>query len=242
MIIGKSLTALGGGGLKPEIRVTAKAGALLNLHFKNSSIILQSYQLGASETTHTFVVNVSETAYVVEDVTNGASVEVLVDAVSVFEAEIQYTLWLYRDGDECEDITGGWTINGYAPSDSKFIVNQAFTKNENNMSSTSPTTSLYFNIIGTSEIIDTSGYNTMYADATVLNKARKVYQLDVSKQSNIYSSFGILHYDDGSSIAFGYISNSKTIVIGGANLGSLFYLSKTYSSSDRVTIHRVWLE
>ena len=89
MIIGKSLTALGGGGLKPEIRVTAKAGALLNLHYKDSTIILQSYQLGASETTHTFVVNVSETAYVVEDVTNGKSVEVLVDVVAQYSVEIE---------------------------------------------------------------------------------------------------------------------------------------------------------
>ena len=77
MIIGKSLTALGGGGLKPEITVTAKAGALLNLHYKDSSIILQSYQLGAEETQHTFVVSVSETAYVVEETTNVASVEVV---------------------------------------------------------------------------------------------------------------------------------------------------------------------
>lgn len=90
MIIGKSLTALGGGGLKPEICVTAKAGALLNLHYKGSSIILQSYQLGASETTHTFVVSVSETAYMVEDATNKASVEVLVDAVAQFKVEIEY--------------------------------------------------------------------------------------------------------------------------------------------------------
>ena len=97
MIIGKSLTALGGGGLKPEIRVTAKAGALLNLHFKNSSIILQSYQLGASETTHTFVVNVSETAYVVEDVTNSKIVEVLVDSVAVFNTEFDYNRVLNGD-------------------------------------------------------------------------------------------------------------------------------------------------
>ena len=88
MIIGKSLTALGGGGLKPEIHVTAKAGALLNLHYKDSSIILQSYQLGADETQHTFVVNVSETAYVVEDTTNGASVEVLVDVVAQYSVVI----------------------------------------------------------------------------------------------------------------------------------------------------------
>lgn len=97
MIIGKSLTALGGGGLKPEIHVTAKAGALLNLYFKGSSIILQSYQLGAEETQHTFLVSVSETAYVVEDVTNGKSVEVLVDAVAVFNAEVDYNRVLNGD-------------------------------------------------------------------------------------------------------------------------------------------------
>ena len=111
MIIGKSLTALGGGGLKPEITVTAKAGALLNLHYKDSSIILQSYQLGADETQHTFVVSVSETAYVVEDVTNGKSVEVLADAVAVFDVVIDYIpngalFWL---GDRRTELSGGWT-------------------------------------------------------------------------------------------------------------------------------------
>ena len=55
-----------------------------------------------------FVVDVSETAYVVEDVTNGASVEVLVDVVAQYSVEIGYVLWLYKDGDECEDVTGGW--------------------------------------------------------------------------------------------------------------------------------------
>ena len=91
MIIGKSLTALGGGGLKPEIRVTAKTGALLNLHFKDSSIILQSYQLGAEETQHTFVVSVSDTAYVVEDSTNNLSIEVLVDMTALFYVKLKLT-------------------------------------------------------------------------------------------------------------------------------------------------------
>ena len=87
MIIGKSLTALGGGGLKPEIIVTARAGAALNLHYRNSSTILQSYQLGAEETQHTFTVIVSETPYVVEDTTNRASAEVLVSAVAQYNVE-----------------------------------------------------------------------------------------------------------------------------------------------------------
>ncbi len=90
MIIGKSLTAIVSGGLEPEIHVTALAGALLNLRLKNSSIILQSYQLGASETQHTFIVNMSDTAYIIEDATNGISVEVLVNTVSLFNAQIQY--------------------------------------------------------------------------------------------------------------------------------------------------------
>ena len=112
-IIGNPIMA----GAKPKasINVTAKAGALLNLHYKDSSIILKSYQLGAEETQHTFVVSVSETAYVVEDVTNGKSVEVLADAVAVFNVEIDYKpagalFWL---GDKCAELSVGWnTMQG----------------------------------------------------------------------------------------------------------------------------------
>ncbi len=102
MIIGKSLTALGGGGLKPEIIVTAKAGALLNLYYKGSSIILQSYQLGVVETQHTFIVDVSETAYVVKDATNNAIVEVLVDVVALFTVNISYGFNVYIGTDSGE--------------------------------------------------------------------------------------------------------------------------------------------
>lgn len=86
------MTALGGGGLKPEIIVTAKAGTLLNLYFKDNSIILKSYQLRVFETTHTFVVNVSGTVYVVEDMTNSGSVEVLVKSVVQHSVEFYYAL------------------------------------------------------------------------------------------------------------------------------------------------------
>lgn len=137
MIIGKSLTALGGGGLKPEIRVTARAGALLNLYFKGSNIILQSYQLGESETTHTFVVSVSDTAYVVEDMTNEASVEVLVDAVAVFEAEIKYIPYLYKDGVLYEDFTGGYDETKYNYS-SSYTCTSLWTKNADTLSANFP--------------------------------------------------------------------------------------------------------
>ena len=112
MIIGKSLTAIVSGGLKPEIIVTAKAGALLNLYMKNSSIILQSYQLGAYETTHTFVVDVSQTSYVIGDVTNNKSIEVLVDSVEQYRVSIIYPqkTYLYESGNKHNEITGDWSV------------------------------------------------------------------------------------------------------------------------------------
>ena len=160
-------------GLQSKIRVTAKAGALLNLHYKDSSIILQSYQLGASETTHTFVVNVSETAYVVEDVANSASVEVLVDTVGVFKAEIQYTLWLYRAGDPCKDITGGWA---------KVSTKGVITNYNDHMDLTATeapgsVTGYYFSTVNG---INTKGYKTLYADVSMVNGATGYFVLGLS--------------------------------------------------------------
>lgn len=153
MIIGKSLTALGGGGLKPEIIVAAKAGGLLNLRYKDSAIILQSYQLGADETSHVFTVNISETAYVVEDVlNNGAYVEVLVNATAQYNVKIEYKLWLYKDGNEYTATTGGWITQG---------SNGSLTKNSDHMVLT-----YLYQLYGAktqNTSIPNSGYNTLHA-------------------------------------------------------------------------------
>lgn len=216
MIIGKSLTALGGGGLKPEIRVTALAGALLNLHYKDSSIILQSYQLGAEETQHTFVVSVSDTAYVVEDVTNGKSVEVLVDAVTQYNVVIEYVLWLYRDGDGCDTVTGGWAVNDCMatgrPLRGTAILNDSGTQYLNAPGYTDAS-------LRTINKIDVSGYSTMFveftsifnqdfvalkstfsssststSEATIEATKPDTYSTDIS---NIVGSYYVVHYAGG---------------------------------------------
>lgn len=171
MIIGKSLTALGGGGLKPEIRVTAKAGALLNLHFKDSSIILQSYQLGTDETTHTFIVNVSETAYVVDDVTNGASVEVLVDSVCQYNVEIQYILYLYKNGNTYTSVTGGWGATAKKVIGAGNTRVPSLTFNDDNMffyipSQSSTSNATYEGALMTNNKIDTTNYSLLKAEWT----------------------------------------------------------------------------
>lgn len=42
------------------------------------------------------------------DGTKTATQDVLVDVITEYEIEMSYKLWLYKNGDECEDITGGW--------------------------------------------------------------------------------------------------------------------------------------
>lgn len=128
MIIGKSLTAIGGGGLKPEIRVTAKAGALLNLHYNGSSIILQSYQLSASETQHTFSVDISETTYIIDDVTNGKSIEVFVDTTALFDVEISYNRVLNGNFESGFD---NWSFVGTG-SDTNYWMKHIVSKGDKN--------------------------------------------------------------------------------------------------------------
>ena len=193
MIVGKSLTALGGGGLEPEIHVTAKAGALLNLHYKDSSIILQSYQLGAEETHHTFVVSVSETAYVVEDVTNSSRVEVLVDAVAVFDVEILYTLWIYKDGDGCDEVTGGWAVNDVCasgrPLNGTAILNDS----------------------GTQYV-----YNPGFSDSSLRTKNK----INLSNYSKIYATFTWIYSSDGDFIRLHSTYSSSSIVGLEAHIGA----------------------
>ena len=240
MIIGKSLTALGGGGLKPEIIVTAKAGALLNLHYKDSSIILQSYQLSSLETQHTFVVSVSETAYVVEDVTNSASVEVLVDAVAVFDVEISYRLYLYKDGDECESITGGWTTNGY--SRNSYTI-RAGSKESNalNIASATAAPTLTSTMFGTQNAIDLSNFSKVYLECLVGNANQYNPKFICCSSKKLYDSSAITEEIYGNTV----FPKGERIVLKmnikeGIQFGYVVWLSDNMTEAQRA--YRIWLE
>ena len=47
------------------------------------------------------------------DGTNTATQDVLVDSAMQYDIELSYIPWLYRNGDPCENITGGWTNDDY---------------------------------------------------------------------------------------------------------------------------------
>ena len=229
MLIGKSLTALGGGGLKPEICVTAKAGALLNLHYKDSSIILQSYQLGESETQYTFVVEVSDTAYVVEDVTNSASIEVLVDSIAQYSVEIMYTLYLYDgsdNGNEFIDVTGGWVQN-YGTNTQKESSYIVLTNSYGN----------YCGNIRTSVLIDVTNYSVLKMRYTATGQAGNFGVTSTTETWKGWANFAA----SGSAP----VTSSDSIV--SANISDIsgsyyIYIQTGDGGSTTLTVKEVWLE
>ena len=230
MIIGKSLTALGSGGLKPEITVTAKAGALLNLHFKDSSIILQSYQLRAEETQHTFIVNASETAYVVEDVTNGKSVEVLVDAVAVFVVEISYLpLYIVKDGTVQNGVQFEVSHENYNSSMYGTVSYDPLYIYRHGNGTTKLTTSV--NLTGASKICAT------------------VSKCSTNDVETNYARFGVLADALTSYTSFGKNTSASSISpvldvtsLAGVNTVGMFLKSNAIGTFPSVTVKDFWIE
>lgn len=69
------------------------------------------------------------------DGTRTKTQDVLIDAPADFEIEMPFDanyLMLYDFGDECEDITGGWTSSGYSSGTSGYTIS-AGTKNSDNL-------------------------------------------------------------------------------------------------------------
>lgn len=94
--------------------------------------------------------------------TNGtktATQDVLVDVITEYEITMAYRLYLYNEGDECEDVTGGWTIDGYVYTGEVYGVS-AGVKNADSFYLTSNPGSTAF---GTANKVDLSTYNTLYA-------------------------------------------------------------------------------
>lgn len=93
------------------------------------------------------------------DGTKTATQDVLVDVITEYEIEMNYKLWLYRDGDECEDVTGGWTNSGYTYNGS---ANQAVTKYSDSMYATTHIgDSLTAGIVNP---VDVTNYSTLFAE------------------------------------------------------------------------------
>lgn len=181
------------GGLKPELTVTAPSGSTIDL--LQNGIIVATYTLGASETEHTFIVKVG--TYTVRG-TLGAdtkSVDVTIDTVGQYAAKIEYKLWLYRAGDECEDVTGGWNLqtNAYygaqgTNSSTKTADHLAISVARNSSSSHS-----YIGGFGTNNLINRGTYTKLCFDFT-LPSANNNYYGVVGMNATTVASYGAEGY------------------------------------------------
>lgn len=112
-------------------------------------------------------------------------------------------LWLYREGDQCTNVTGGWTADGYTWSASTSYSINAGEKNADNMycqakGSNSAT------LLGTAKAIDLTGFSTLRLDgecnfggirictskaitsSTIVKEAEVAGELDISDLTGSY--------------------------------------------------------
>lgn len=153
---------------------------------------------------------------------------VLIDIAGVYEIEMYLRLWLYRDGDECEDVTGGWTSNAQAYVSDTPALAPTLTKNTSNMSAS--ITATYGNYGGGTVLptnkVSIDGYTKIYLSATgangidwtrlVLLSDKTGYWADGKKTFNLEGDYSDTEFDisdvpNGSYyIGFGVYSGNGT--------------------------------
>lgn len=125
--------------------------------------------------------------------------------------ELSYALWLYKAGDECASVTGGWAQTGDG-SVAKNADNMVFKTNymesylftANKIDVTALAT-LYFDISfggspppsGRQQFGTSSNKSSFNAKVYATQAARKIYSLDVSSLSTSYYIGGTLSTEDG---------------------------------------------
>ena len=146
------------------------------------------------------------------------------------------TLWgkptyIYRLGDECSDLTGGWASSGYTSSVSGYSIKTA-TKNERNMLIAGSSNAL--NVLGTQKAIDLTNYNNIYISIIDCNVAS-----DYSATFEIRTDKTIVDRFTG----FADLDKTGVIECDISNYDGLFYLSAySFGTAGRnATIDKIWL-
>lgn len=175
-----------------------------------------------------------------------ATQDVLVDVIAEYEIEMMYSkLYLYRDGDECEGITGGWTASGYSFANSNGISRTvvAATKNENNMF-VNGTGAGKAGIVGTTSPIDFSKYSTLYIEALSHGESStdQSMQCVINSSKNVMSSSAILNKSLNSNLGAYNVQYVYSIDISSISETAYLAFVAENSSSRYGYVYKVWLE
>lgn len=182
--------------------------------------------------------------------TNGTKTKtetVLIDITGVYEVEMALKLWLYRDGDECEYVTGGWQSRARGDFDHMSSQLPTFIKNTSNFTvSIDSGDGAYSGSIETIKDIDLTKYSTLYVSC-VSGQASTWSAVNawacsriVDKIVNDFAASVELVSCDGTNTTK-YINN---VVKSGdiSEITGLYDIVVSVDGKSQVTIDKIWLE
>ena len=235
------LTHGGGGGESASIFITGLSESDVVTATKDGKTVNGKWNSTASRFE---VTKIKEYGMWTVTATNGdktTTQDVLVDAAVEYEIEMVYILFLYREGDECEEITGGWVTDGYSYEGYNF---NAPTRNSNSIYYNLPQTYGYTQGLGTANKIDLTGYSKLKMRGMRTNGAYHPTLLcDSSKAMSGYSGTAM--------VGAGTTSVNNTVVtceINISNTNGYYYIAveadagRPSNETRRGYVYDVWLE
>lgn len=166
---------------------------------------------------------------------NTATQDVLVDAA--IEFEIKLTFWdgyLYKDGDEYEEITGGWGTDGYSCASYPLY---AGTKNETNMYIAGGLSNGE-GMLGTINAVDLTGYTKLKAEVNIISTYQSYNTLALTVRSG--KNWSDATYGSDSSNVLG----NQTYEIDVSDVNEPVYITVHVGgvSSYKGYVYKIWLE
>lgn len=238
------------GGLKPELTVTAQSGSTIDL--LQGGVVVATYTLSETETQSAFVVDLG--TYTVR-ATLGAqskSAQVVIDVVGRYSVEIYFKLWLYKEGDECEDVTGGWMASSspkYNDSNATAIT-PTLTKNADHMYVEVPYTSGAWNggAVVHKTLVDVSQFDTAkirFDVKTSHAQYRLIVQIGCLDAGATYIQDAFVRNGieyAGTSWSSDRLVEIDVSSITGEKQIAIHFQENDYSMTGYVNIKEIWLE
>lgn len=217
------------GGLVPQIIVTAPQGSTITVDF-------DSYTLTGEETEHTFVVETGM-HQIRGDFPNGKSKTemVQVDKIAQFRIELDYRVWLYRNGDECTDVTGGWTADR-AYTAGGWGISHNLTFNVDSMYMWVTTNG--FDFVATQNLIDITPYSKICIERNGNIGADTIYIAFNPNSSGNWSAGDFVEHPSPSSTDFSTVSIDISHITGSRYV----ILEVGQGRGKYMNVRKVWLE
>lgn len=156
--------------------------------------------------------------------------EVVVDAAKEYEIEVYLNrLYLYREGDECEDVTGGY-VNGGASGDTS---GAGFYKEADHLKLTHPTDGTQ--VCRTVNMVDLTEYSKIYIEVSTSTGAYNNPIIRISTGTE-HGSTNVINQD------FAPSATKVVYSVDISNVNGVYYVKPTLYWGAYANFYNIWLE